>query len=83
MHQKLELLEGWQSAGVGLSDEKHVVHSSWAVAQLDELPAVGDGTLDIRDAVSKSWDTTLETRNTGSGTADVGLASVHDSKIGF
>jgi hypothetical protein len=83
MHQKLELLEGWQSAGVRLSDEKPVVHSSGATAQLDELPATGDGTLDIQDVASKSWDTASETGNTGSRTTDAGLASVHDSEMGF
>jgi hypothetical protein len=47
MHQKLDLIEVRHSAGVGLPDEKPTAHSAWGAAQLDELPAAGDGTLEI------------------------------------
>jgi hypothetical protein len=50
MQHKIDLLEGWHSAGAGLSDEKCDVHSAWATKQLVELPAAGDGTLDTWDA---------------------------------
>jgi hypothetical protein len=66
---KLDLLEGRHFAGAGLSDEKHVVHSTYAAAQLDELPTAVDGTLDIWNATSESW--------------DARLVSVHDSGMGF
>jgi hypothetical protein len=39
------------------------------------------GTLDIRNAMSKSWDVPPETENTG--IADVELASVHDLRKGL
>jgi hypothetical protein len=48
-----------------------------------ELPAVGDGTRDIRRVVFESWDAALEAGNAGSRTADTGLASVHDLRTGL
>jgi hypothetical protein len=83
MHQKLDLSKGWHSAGVGLPDEKLVVHSAKAAAQLIELATTRDGTLDTRGAASDSWDAASGTRNTGSGIADVELASVHGPKMGL
>jgi hypothetical protein len=83
MQQKLDLLEGRHSAGAGLPDEIPVVHYALATAQLDELPAARDGTLDIQNVASKSWDAASETGNTSSKTADVGLVSVHDSEMGL
>jgi hypothetical protein len=68
---------------VGLSNEKPATHSSWAAAQLDELPTARDGTLEIRDVASESWDTASGTRNTDSEIAGVGLASVHGSEMGL
>jgi hypothetical protein len=54
MHQKIDLPEGWHSTGAGLPDEKLVVYSAWATAQLVKLPTAGDRTLDTRDAASES-----------------------------
>jgi hypothetical protein len=47
------------------------------------MPTAGDGTLDIRNAAYESWDVASETGNAGSETTGVGLASVHDSGMGF
>jgi hypothetical protein len=76
MHQKLDLPEGWHSIGEELPDEKLVVHSSWAAAQLVELPTARDGTLDTRYAASG-------TGNTSSRIADAELALVHDPEMGL
>jgi hypothetical protein len=76
MHKKLDLLEGRHSGGAGLPDKKPVVHSAWATAQLDELLAARDGALNI-------WDVASGTGNAGSGTTDMELTSVHDSKMGL
>jgi hypothetical protein len=46
MHQKLDLPNGQHSVGVGLLDEKLVVHSAWVAAQLDKMPTARDGTLE-------------------------------------
>jgi hypothetical protein len=83
MHQKLDLLKGRHSTGACMPDEKPIVHSTLATAQLDELPAIGDGTLDTQDATSESWDATLGTGNAGSRNADVELASMHDPDTGL
>jgi hypothetical protein len=83
MHQKLDHLEGRHSAVAGLPDEKHVGHSAWAAAQLNELPATGDETLEIWDAASKSWDAASDTGNADSETMGMGHASLHDSEIGL
>jgi hypothetical protein len=77
MHQKLDLPEGWHSAGAGLPDEKPTVHSAWAATQLVELPDARDGTLDTQDATSKSWDARSGTWNAGFGIVDVEITSVH------
>jgi hypothetical protein len=68
---------------VGLQDEKSTIHSAWATAQLDELPATRDGTLKIQDAESESWDAASGSGNTNSETVGAGLASVHGSKMGL
>jgi hypothetical protein len=83
MHQKLYLPEERHFVSAGLPDEKPATHSSWATAQLDELPAAGDGTLEIQDTASESWDATSRTRNIDSGIADVELSSVHGPKMGL
>jgi hypothetical protein len=83
MHQKLDLPKGWHSAAAGLRDEKSTVHSAWATAQLDELPATRDGTLKIQDTESKSWDVASGSGNTNSKTMGAGLASVYGSKMGL
>jgi hypothetical protein len=83
MHQKLDHPMDRCSAGAGLPDEKPSAHSTWAAAQLDELPTAGDGTLEIWDATSESWDTTLGTGNVGSETVSTGDASWHNSKMGL
>jgi hypothetical protein len=59
-----------------------VTHSTCTAPQLDELSAAADKTWDICIAMSESWDTASETENTGSGTTDVELASVHNSGMG-
>jgi hypothetical protein len=46
------------------------------------LHNAGDGTMDTRDATSKSWDAALGTRNIGSRIADVEHTSVHNSEMG-
>jgi hypothetical protein len=45
------------------------------------LLAAGDGTQDILNAMSESWDAASEVENAGSRTADVKLASMHDSEM--
>jgi hypothetical protein len=47
------------------------------------LPTTRDGTLDIQNATSESWDAASGTRNAGSETADAGLVSVQDLGTGF
>jgi hypothetical protein len=68
MHQKLDLPEEQPSTGAGLLDKKPTTHSTWVAAQLDELRAAQDGTLEIWDATSESWDAASGTRNAGSET---------------
>jgi hypothetical protein len=70
--------KAWQSTGAMPPDKEHVVHFARATAQLGELPATGDGTLEISNAASECWDAASRSRNSDSKNAGVGLASVHD-----
>jgi hypothetical protein len=47
------------------------------------MPTAGDGTLEIRDATSESWDAASGTGNANFETVGVGLASVHGSEMGL
>jgi hypothetical protein len=64
-------------------NEKPAIHSTWAATQLDEQPAVWDGTMKNRDAASETCDAASGTGNKDSETTDVGLASAHDSETGL
>jgi hypothetical protein len=60
-----------------------MTHFALAAAQRNELPATAGDTWSIQITASESWDATLATENTGSGTTGAELALRHVEGMGL